>query len=134
MLNRVCVQGRITHDLELKYTPSGRAVCSFTIGTDRDRRKEDGAYDTDWLRIVTWGQAAEFVVRHFFKGKPIEIDGRIQTRDYTDKNGNKRTATEIIAEKVHFAGGEKRDVGQSSQQPYSEPAEWTPTDEDVPFE
>lgn len=133
MLNHAEIMGRITHDLELRRTPSSKAVCSFTVAVDRNRRREDGTYDTDWIRVVAWDHTAEFVVRNFEKGKPILVEGRIQTRDYTDKDGNKRTGTEVIAANVYFCGGERKKP-DGGQQPYYAPAEWTPTDEDVPFE
>ena len=133
MLNKATIMGRITHDLELRHTPGGKAVCSFTVAVDRDRRKKDGTYDTDWIRCVSWDSKAEFIVRHFEKGKPIILEGRIQTRDYADKDGNKRTATEIVVRDVWFSLGDGK-KSESRQEPYYAPAEWTPTDEDVPFE
>lgn len=133
MLNHAEIMGRITHDLELRHTPNGKSVCSFTIGVDRNRKREDGSYDTDWIRIVTWDHTAEFVTRSFEKGKPILVEGRIQTRDYTDKDGNKRSGTEIVAQNVYFCGGERK-KSESVQQPYYAPAVWTPTDADVPPE
>lgn len=133
MLNRVCVQGRITHDLELRHTPGGKAVCSFTVAVDRDRKKEDGTYDTDWIRCVSWDSKAEFIAQRFEKGKPIILEGRIQTRDYTDKDGNKRTATEIIVRDVWFSQGDGK-KSESRQEPYYAPAAFLPTDADVPPE
>lgn len=133
MLNKAMIMGRITHDLELRHTPGGKSVCSFTVASDRDRKKEDGTYDTDWIRCVSWDSKAELIVRHFAKGKPIILEGRIQTRDYTDKDGNKRSATEIIVRDVWFSLGDGK-KSESRQEPYYAPDEWTPTDEDVPFE
>lgn len=133
MLNKATIMGRISHDLELRHTPGGNAVCSFTVASDLDRKKEDGTYDTDWIRCVSWGSKAEFIYRHFEKGKPIVLEGRLQTRDYTDKDGNKRNATEIIVRDVWFSLGDGK-RSESRQEPYYAPAEWTPTDEDVPFE
>ena len=134
MLNKIVIMGRISHDLELRHTPGGKAVCSFTVAVDRDRKKEDGSYDTDWIRCVAWGSKGEFIARHFEKGKPIVVEGRMQTRDCTDKDGNKRTATEIIARDIYFSLSDSSRNGYSRQEPYYAPAEWTPTDEDVPFE
>ena len=133
MLNHAEIMGRITHDLELRRTPNNKAVCSFTVAVDRNRKREDGTYDTDWIRVVAWDHTAEFVVRNFEKGKPILVEGRIQTRDYTDKDGNKRTGTEIIAANVYFCGGERKKA-EGGQQPYYAPAEFMPTDADVPPE
>ena len=135
MLNKIVIMGRISHDLELRHTPSGKSVCSFTVAVDRDRKKEDGSYDTDWIRCVAWDSKAEFIASRFEKGKPSVVEGRMQTRDYTDKDGNKRTATEIIARDIYFSLSDGSRKGESRQQePYYAPAAWTPTDEDVPFE
>ena len=134
MLNKAIIMGRITHDLELRHTPGGNAVCSFTVASDRDRKKEDGTYDTDWIRCVAWGSKGEFIARHFEKGKPIVVEGRMQTRDYTDKDGNKRTATEIIVMDVWFSLGDGKKSESRQQEPYYAPAAFLPTDEDVPFE
>ena len=70
MLNHAEIMGRITHDLELRRTPNNKAVCSFTVAVDRNRKREDGTYDTDWIRVVAWDHTAEFVSRNFEKGKP----------------------------------------------------------------
>lgn len=135
MLNKIVIMGRISHDLELRHTPAGKSVCSFTVAVDRDRKREDGTYDTDWIRCVSWDSKAEFISRHFEKGKPIVLAGRLQTRDYTDKDGSKRTATEIIVRDIYFSLSDGSKKSESRQQaPYYAPAEWTPTDEDVPFE
>lgn len=135
MLNKAVITGRITHDLELRHTPSGKSVCSFTVAVDRDRKKEDGTYDTDWIRCVSWDSKAEIIAQRFEKGKPITVEGRIQTRDYTDKDGHKRSAVEIIVRDFYFSLGDSSRKGESRQQePFYAPAAWTPTDEDVPFE
>ena len=134
MLNKIVIMGRISHDQELRYTPSGKAVCSFTVAVDRARKKEDGSYDTDWIRCVAWDSKGEFIARHFEKGKPIVVEGRMQTRDYTDKDGNKRTATEIIVRDVYFTLSDGKKAKSRQQEPYYVPAAFMPTDEDVPFE
>ena len=135
MLNKIVIMGRISNDLELRHTLAGNAVCSFTVAVDRDRKKEDGTYDTDWIRCVAWNSKAEFIASRFEKGKPIVVEGRMQTRDYADKDGNKRTATEIIVRDIYFSLSDSSRKGESRQQePYYAPAAWTPTDEDVPFE
>lgn len=101
MLNRVVLMGRLTADPELKKTPNGVSVTAFLLAVQRSYQKEE----TDFINIVAWRQTAEFVCRYFKKGQLIALEGRIQTRGYTDKNGNKRTAFEVIAEQVYFAGG-----------------------------
>ena len=101
MYNRAVLIGRLTADPELKTTQSGVSVCSFRIAVDRAYKK-DGERGADFITIVAWRQAAEFVCRYFTKGKPIGIEGSIQTRDYTDKEGNKRNAVEVVADRAFF--------------------------------
>lgn len=104
MLNRVTIMGRIVADPELKQTPAGVPVCTFRIACDRDfKNKQTGERETDFVNIVTWRQTAEFVSKNFSKGRMIVAEGRLQIRPYTDRDGNKRTATEIVAENVYFA-------------------------------
>ena len=100
MLNKAILNGRLTKAPELKQTQNGKSVCGFTIAVDRNRDREK----TDFIPIVAWGKTAEFVNQWFGKGDLITIVGRIEVRNYEDKNGNKRTATEIIAEEVLFGG------------------------------
>lgn len=99
MLNCAVIMGRITKDVELRTTTSGIAVTSFTVAVDR--AKSEG---TDFIDVVAWRQTAEFVSRYFGKGKMIAVQGSIQTRNYEDKAGNKRTAVEIVADNVSFCG------------------------------
>lgn len=101
MLNRVVLMGRLTADPELKKTPGGVSVTAFLLAVQRSYQKEEA----DFINIVAWRQTAEFICRYFKKGQLIALEGRIQTRGYTDKNGNKRTAFEVITEQVYFAGG-----------------------------
>lgn len=111
MLNRVIVMGRLARDPELKHTQSGTAVVSFSIAVDRDfKDKNTGERTTDRINVVAWRATAEFVGRYFTKGRMVVVDGRLQTRDWTDKDGNKRYATEVVAESVYF-GDSKRDSG-----------------------
>lgn len=109
MLNKAILNGRLTKAPELKQTNSGKSVCGFTIAVDRNRDREK----TDFIPIVAWGKTAEFVNQWFGKGDLITIVGRIEVRNYEDKNGNKRTATEIIAEEVLFGGS--KSTGQGSE-------------------
>lgn len=110
MLNKAILNGRLTKAPELKQTNSGKNVCSFTIAVDRNRDREK----TDFVPIVAWGKTAEFVNQWFGKGDLITIVGRIEVRSYEDKGGNKRTATEIIAEEVLF-GGSKNTTSASEK-------------------
>ena len=113
MLNRVVIQGRMAFDPELKRTDSGTAVCSFRLAVDRSFKSSDGGRDTDWINCVAWRQTAEFLCRYFSKGKMILVEGRLQSRDWTDKNGNKRTEIEVVAEGLHFCDT-KRSEGSNS--------------------
>jgi len=95
--------GRITADPELKRTANGIAVCSFSIAVNRTYAKAGEDRIADFINIVTWRATAEFVSKYFSKGQLMAVDGSIQTRNYEDKNGNKRTAFEIVANNIHFA-------------------------------
>lgn len=103
MLNEIILQGRLTDTPELKTTNSGKNVCSFTLAVERDF-STDGEKITDFINIVTWNKTAEFVSRHFAKGKQMIAKGSLQTRKYQTQNGENRTATEVVADKVYFAG------------------------------
>ncbi len=121
MLNRVILMGRLTADPEHKQTPSGTSVTSFSIAVDRNYAPKDGgSRQTDFINIVAWRQTADFICRYFQKGRMIAIEGSIQTRNYEDKNGNKRTAFEVLAEQVYFADS-KSDSAPRSQAPASFP-------------
>ncbi len=104
MFNKAILIGRLTADPELKQTPNGISVCSFSIAVDRRFSGRDSERKTDFLNITSWRQQAEFVCRYFHKGDVIGVEGSIQTRNYEDKNGNKRTATEIVTDNVFFTG------------------------------
>ena len=108
-MNIVAIMGRLTADPKLRTTSSGTSVTSFTVAVDREFKKDE----TDFLNVVAWRQTADFITRYFKKGKMIAIVGSIQTRVYEDKNGNKRTATEIIAEKASFCG-DKNEGGKDT--------------------
>ena len=110
MLNKFICMGRIVEDLELKVTPSGVNVVVFTVAVERDYKGQNGEKQTDFLKVVAWRQTAEFIVNYFGKGRMICVEGSVQTRNYTDKDNNKRTATEVIAEKVFFTGESKKDT------------------------
>lgn len=112
MLNKVIVIGRLTKDTELRQTNSGTAVVAFSIACDRDRKDANGTYQTDFFDITAWGKTAEFVNQWFSKGSKIIVVGRLQTRHWEDKNGNKRISTEIVAEEVQF-GESKRERADS---------------------
>lgn len=104
MLNCVTLMGRLTADPELRTTTSGRSVCTFSIAVERSYAKPGEQRQADFINIVAWENSANFVTRYFSKGSMIAIRGEIQTRSYEDKNGNKRTAFEVIAREVSFCG------------------------------
>ena len=111
MYNRVILVGRLTAEPELKQTPSGAYLVNFQIAVDRRFKSQDGERKADFITIVCWRQAAEFVCKYFHKGDPIGIEGSIQTRSYEDKQGNKRTAVEVVADNVFFVGGNRTQGG-----------------------
>lgn len=105
MLNVVAIQGRLTHDPELKTTPSGVSVCSFRIACERSYSPKGEERKADFFTITTWRQTAEFVCKYFQKGSVIAIEGSLQTRQYQDQQGSNRTVVEIVANNVSFCGG-----------------------------
>ena len=109
MLNRIIIMGRLTRDPELHHTQTGTAVASFTLAVDRDfKDKSTGERSTDFIDVVAWRQTGEFVSRYFTKGRMAVVEGRLQIRDWTDKDGGKRRSAEIVADNVYF-GDSKRD-------------------------
>ncbi len=118
MLNQIVIMGRLTRDPELRRTGTGVAVASFTLAVDRDFTSgASGERETDFIDIVAWRNTAEFVSKYFAKGRMAVVSGRLQIRNWNDKEGNKRRSAEVIADNVYF-GDSKRD-GDSS---YSAPA------------
>ena len=122
MLNHATIMGRLTKDPELRRTGSGIAVTSFTVAVARDY-ENDGERETDFIDCVAWRGLSEFIARNFNKGKMIVVSGRIQQRSWTDKDGNKRRNTEIVADNAYF-GDSKKDApgGESGNNGYNAPA------------
>lgn len=104
MLNCAIIMGRLTADPELKTTASGLSVTSFSVAVDRNYVKNGEDRQTDFINVTAWRQTAEFVCKYFNKGQMIAVQGSIQTRNYEDKNGNKRTTTELVASQISFCG------------------------------
>ena len=104
MLNNCIFQGRFAADPEMRTTQSGLTVASFRMAVDRDNVGQDGRRATDWLNFVAWRKTAEFVCQYFRKGSTALVECQCQTRSYEDKNGQKRTATEFVVQKIHFCG------------------------------
>ena len=120
MLNHITIMGRLTRDPELRRTGSGIAVASFTLAVDRDFSPKDGGErETDFIDCVAWRQTGEFVSKYFTKGRMAVVSGRLQIRNWTDKDGNKRRTAEVVADNVYF-GDSKRDGDSGSS--YSAPA------------
>lgn len=109
MLNVVAIIGRLVADPELRTTTQGTNVCTFRIACERSYAKPGEQRQADFVDIVAWGKTAEFITQNFQKGSLIAIEGRLQTRNYQDKQGNKRTAVEVVANNISFAGAKAAD-------------------------
>lgn len=114
MLNHIVIAGRLVRDPELRRTGSGIAVASFTVAVDRDFKAQDGSRETDFFDCVAWRQTGEFVSKYFSKGRMIIVSGKLQNRDWTDKDGNKRRSAEIIADNCYFGESKKDSEGGSN--------------------
>ena len=110
MLNKIILMGRLTRDPELRRTQSGTAVTSFSIACDRDFKSPSGEKETDFIDVVAWRNTAEFVSKYFAKGRMAVVEGRLQIRDWTDREGGKRRSAEVVADNV-YCGASKRDRG-----------------------
>lgn len=117
MLNHIVLMGRLTRDPELRYAGAQNTpVASFTVAVDRDfGRGENGEKQTDFINVSAWRSTGEFVSKYFTKGSMIVVSGRLQIRDYTDRDGNKRTAAEVVADNVYFGESRRRDDGETSR-------------------
>lgn len=137
-VNKVILIGNLGSDPEVKYTPSGAAVANFNLATNESWTGKDGKKEerTEWHRIVAWSKLAELCGEYLSKGRPVYIEGRLQTRDWTDKDGNKRYTTEIVAQTLQFLGspGERgsRPTASSSGQGM-EAAAPVDVEDDIPF-
>ena len=142
MLNSAILMGRPTTDIEPKVTPNGVSVCSFSLAVDRDYKSKSGEKQTDFITITCWRGTADFAAKYVKKGQLIAVQGSIQTRKYTDRDGNKRTAFEVVADNVHFAEP-KRDSSNNNSYHAAEKTldvsagnddfEELPDDGDLPF-
>lgn len=113
MLNHISIMGRLTRDPELRKTQSGTSVTSFTVAVDRDYSDQSGDRQTDFIDCVSWRAGADFVAKYFRKGSMIVVDGRLQSRKWEDRDGNKRTNWEIIADHTYFGEPKREDRGDS---------------------
>ena len=122
MLNHIVIMGRLTRDPELRYTQTQTPVASFTLAVDRDYSNRDtNERQTDFIDCVAWRSTAEFVSKYFQKGSLSVVSGRLQLRDWTDKDGNKRRNVEVVVDNIYFGESRRRDAESSSQfsTPYS---------------
>lgn len=131
MLNKCFLLGRLTKDPEIRRTNGGTAVTSFTLAVDRDF-KTNGEKDTDFIEVVAWRNTAEFVSKYFSKGRMAIVEGRLQIRDWTDKNGNKRRTAEVVADNVYF-GDSKKENKQEPEYKQADFAEISEEDGELPF-
>lgn len=128
-LNRIVVMGRITRDIELRRTQTGTPVASFTLAVDRDfKDKQTGEKQADFLDVTAWRGTAEFASRYFGKGRMAIVEGRLQMRDWTDKEGNKRRSAEIVADNIYFGDSKKSESSYTQAEPKFEeldgPEDW----------
>lgn len=134
MYNKVILLGRITKDLELQTTPSGVSVLTFSIAVDRRFQEKGAEKKSDFFNCVAWRNEAEFISRFWSKGKAILIEGELQNRKYTNKNGDERWATEIIVDRATFTGEKSDKSGNAENMPTEPTAEQpTATDDEYPF-
>ncbi|WP_099203779.1 single-stranded DNA-binding protein [Scatolibacter rhodanostii] len=122
MLNVAVIMGRLVADPELRHTPNDVAVTTFTLAVDRSFSKAGTERQADFIDVVAWRNTAEFVCKYFQKGRMMAVNGSIQTRTYTDKDGNKRKAFEIVASDVNFADSKRDSAGGSDFAPKTTPA------------
>jgi len=147
-MNQIVIMGRLTRDPELRHTPNGVPVASFTLAVDRGFAPRDGGEkQTDFIDVVAWRNTAEFVSKYFIKGQMAAVTGRLQIRDWTDKDGNKRRSAEVVAENIHFTESKKSreasfgpmdskddyNAGYSSPVESSDFTEMTVDDGELPF-
>ena len=124
MLNHIVIMGRLARDPELRRTGSGIAVTSFRLAVDRDFAPKDGGErETDWIDCVAWRQTGEFVSKYFTKGRMAIVSGRLQIRNWTDKDGNKRSSADVVADNVYFGDSKRDDHAGSAYGGYSAPAQ-----------
>ena len=110
MLNHIVIMGRLARDPELRHTQNGTPVATFRLAVDRDfKDKTTGERATDWIDVVAWSGTAEFVSKYFTRGRMAVVEGRLQLRDWTDKDGNKRRAAEVVADNIYFGDSPRRD-------------------------
>lgn len=140
MLNVVALMGRLVADPQLRQTTTGKNVASFRVAVDRGRKDANGQNQADFFDIVAWDKSAEFICRYFQKGSMIAVEGRLQSRNYQDNNGSNRTAIEVVASNVSFAGNKPAQsqnvANRAASAPVAASNEYTPIEDDgdLPFD
>ena len=125
MLNRIIIMGRLTRDPELRRTGSGTPVTSFSLAVDRDFKSQSGEKETDFIDVVAWRSTAEFVSKYFTKGRMAVVEGRLQIRDWMDRDGGKRRSAEVVADNVYFGDSKRDSAGDYGAPPaYGAPASY----------
>lgn len=119
-LNQIALMGRMTREPELRQTQGGKAVAAFSLAVDRDFAPEGGERRADFIDIVVWGKTAEFVARNFTKGQLAAVSGRLQIRDWTDRDGGKRRNAEVIADRVYFCGDKRSGTTPDTKSAFSD--------------
>lgn len=114
MLNVVALQGRLARDPELRQTNTGKQVATFTLAVDRGRRDANGKSVADWIPVIAWERAAEFAYKWLTKGQMVAVDGRLQSRTYTARDGTSRTVLEVVANNINFCGSKADNAGALS--------------------
>ena len=119
MLNKIILMGRLAREPELKRTTSGTAVTSFSLAVDRDFKSQSGEKETDWIDCVAWRGTAETVCKYFTKGRMMIVVGRLQIRDWTDKDGGKRRSAEVVADNVYFADSKRSESNDNQRENFN---------------
>ena len=119
MLNKIIIMGRLTINPELRRTGSGTAVTSFSLACDRDFKSQSGDKETDFIEVVAWKNTAEFVSKYFSKGRMAVVEGRLQIRDWTDKDGGKRRSAEVVADNVYFADSKRSESNDNQKENFN---------------
>jgi single-strand DNA-binding protein len=135
-LNKVMVIGHLGRDPEMRYTPSGRPVTTFTVAVSRSWNTADGERrtETEWFNIVAWGNLAEICKQYLYKGQQVYIEGRLQTRRWEDKEGQKHTSVEVVANEMMMLGDRRDNSGQSQEETQGdEPSEPVADEDEFPF-
>lgn len=136
MLNHITIMGRLTRDPELRYTQTQKPVANFALAVDRDSKNTDGEYDTDYIDCVAWNGTAEFINKYFFKGQMAIVSGRLQMRDWTDRDGNKRHSAEVVVGNIYFGGSKKGERRTTEVPADATPGDFQELDDDdgeLPF-